>query len=416
MESNIEKGIDKLRRHQLKEGGYAYWSGSLKPSPWGTSYALHFLLEARKAGYHVPPEMITDAVDYQKGAANRWQPGGDESSLNQAYRLYSLALAGSSDAAAMNRLKNSDALTDAALWKLASTYVLIGRKDVAKEMTRGANTDISTSYERDSFGSAARDRALVLEALALMEERKEGEKLFQNLAAQLGSSEWMSTQTTAYALISISAWLGEDSGKEHPIFAWTLDSMKTQQVRSESRYSFIDLPPGEGSLKIENKGRDLLYLNLISRGVPLRGEDRDDASNLNMQVSYKPKNPEEGFDPKSLLSGTDFIMTVKISNPGGQPRRENLALEQILPAGWEIINSRMYASPAAAEKGSFDYQDIRDDRINTYFDLDRGETKEFSVLLNASYKGEYYQPSVRCSAMYDDTVSAVKAGRVVEVR
>jgi len=416
LEDNIRKGIDRLSRFQTKEGGFTYWIGSDHPSPWGSSYAGHFLLEARKAGYHVPSGMIADFISYQKSAARLWQPGGEESSLNQAYRLYTLALAGQADMAGMNRLKDSDALTQTARWKLASAYVLAGRTDAALDLTKGIPAEIRTSTESDSYGSVLRDQALVLEAMALMKHRKAGEVLFQSMAAQLSSDEWMSTQTTAYSLVSISRWLGDEIGKENPVFHWSLDSGISGDNQSDSRYTFVDLPGEKGTLTIENQGRNLLYVNLVSKGVPLRGEDRDEQSNLNLQVSYTPKNPDSSFTSQNIPTGTDFIMKVRVSNPSGQPARKDLALEQILPAGWEIINPRLFTDDGSGKAGQFDSQDIRDDRIYTYFDLARGETKVFQVLLNASYRGTYYQPSIRCSAMYDNTVSAVKAGRDVQVR
>jgi uncharacterized protein YfaS (alpha-2-macroglobulin family) len=64
----------------------------------------------------------------------------------------------------------------------------------------------------------------------------------------------------------------------------------------------------------------------------------------------------------------------------------------------------------------FDYQDVRDDRVYTYFNLRQGESKTFHLLLNASYLGKFYLPSVRAEAMYDDTISALVPGRWVEVK
>jgi hypothetical protein len=66
-------------------------------------------------------------------------------------------------------------------------------------------------------------------------------------------------------------------------------------------------------------------------------------------------------------------------------------------------------------QNNFTYQDIRDDRVNTFFDLSRGERRTFKVLLNASYAGTFYLPGVYCEAMYDNTVSALKKGREVSV-
>ena len=64
---------------------------------------------------------------------------------------------------------------------------------------------------------------------------------------------------------------------------------------------------------------------------------------------------------------------------------------------------------------SLTYQDIRDDRVLSYFDLSRGESKEIPVKLTATYKGRYYLPSVYCEAMYDNAVRALKKGQWVEV-
>ena len=60
----------------------------------------------------------------------------------------------------------------------------------------------------------------------------------------------------------------------------------------------------------------------------------------------------------------------------------------------------------------YSYQDIRDDRVLTYFNLRRGETKVFTIRLQATYAGNFILPAVQCEAMYDATVQArSKAGR-----
>ena len=61
------------------------------------------------------------------------------------------------------------------------------------------------------------------------------------------------------------------------------------------------------------------------------------------------------------------------------------------------------------------YQDIRDDRVYMYFDLEKGRKKVFRVLLNAAYPGSFYLPAVQCEAMYDHSVQARTAGQWVNV-
>ena len=104
---------------------------------------------------------------------------------------------------------------------------------------------------------------------------------------------------------------------------------------------------------------------------------------------------------------TDFYAIVTVSNTSGHERYADLALTHIFPAGWEITSER--------DLSSLTYQDIRDDRVLSYFDLSRGESKEIPVKLTATYKGRYYLPSVYCEAMYDNAVRALKKGQWVEV-
>ena len=61
------------------------------------------------------------------------------------------------------------------------------------------------------------------------------------------------------------------------------------------------------------------------------------------------------------------------------------------------------------------YEDVRDDRVNSFFDIPRGKSKTFVVVLNASYLGDFYLPTVYCEAMYRKQINASKAGRWVKV-
>ena len=88
----------------------------------------------------------------------------------------------------------------------------------------------------------------------------------------------------------------------------------------------------------------------------------------------------------------------------------HLALTHILPTGWEIFNERLNGT---ASQPACTYQDIRDDRVLTYFDLKRGERKQFALRLQATYAGVFILPAVQCEAMYDTRIQArTRAGRI----
>jgi uncharacterized protein YfaS (alpha-2-macroglobulin family) len=117
---------------------------------------------------------------------------------------------------------------------------------------------------------------------------------------------------------------------------------------------------------------------------------------------------------KILEQGTDFAMVVKVTNSMFS-RVDNIALTQMVPAGWEIQNTRLFETVMSIKESSFDYRDFRDDRIYTYFSLNRGETKTFIVILNAAYKGYFFQPALWCEAMYDGNCYSRIPGQEVVV-
>ena len=135
-----------------------------------------------------------------------------------------------------------------------------------------------------------------------------------------------------------------------------------------------------------------------------------------MTVDYLDMNGRE-INPANLKQGTDFKLKVVVYNPGIKGHLKEMALTQIFPSGWEIHNTRMdeNTNTTAQSNSYYDYQDVRDDRVYTYFSLRKGKSKVFVIQLNATYQGKYYMPSILCEAMYDNTINATKAGKWVEV-
>jgi alpha-2-macroglobulin len=153
---------------------------------------------------------------------------------------------------------------------------------------------------------------------------------------------------------------------------------------------------------------------VITEGTPARGDEQEEASNLSISITYADPDGNV-IDPGQLQQGKEFIASVTVANPGTRGAYKNMALNQIFPSGWEINNLRLDDAESRLGGDKPTYQDIRDDRVYTYFDLGAGQRKTFQVMLTASYAGTYYLPSVSCEAMYDRTVYARKKGQVVEV-
>src|SRR5699024_2736241 len=165
IEKNVKATISRLGDFQLTNGGIPFWMGQHRPNSWGTSYAGHFMIAAKKKGYALPIGFLSNWLRYQKNAARTWTMHSTayNSSMDQAYRLYTLALAGQPELAAMNRLRESDQLSNNAKWRLAGAYALAGKEKVAQEIAQTANIDFQPhDYDYYTFGSPFRNEAMAL--------------------------------------------------------------------------------------------------------------------------------------------------------------------------------------------------------------------------------------------------------------
>ena len=107
--ANVKEAISKIVSRQMVNGGIALWPGSIQPDNWVTSYAGHFITEAERSGYSIPAGFKQRWISFQKKKAQDWRFDKQfrQSANDQAYRLFTLALAGQPEKGAMNRLRET---------------------------------------------------------------------------------------------------------------------------------------------------------------------------------------------------------------------------------------------------------------------------------------------------------------------
>ena len=416
IQANINAGIDRLRGFQSVDGGFAYWPGAGEGHEWASSYAGHFLLEAQNAGYLIPSGVLDQWEKYQRGKALSWtRQQFYHSELIQAYRLYTLALAGAAELGAMNRLMEVRELPDDARWRLAAAFQMAGRPEAAEKLIMDVTTDVPEYRELYyTFGSALRDRAMVLETLGIMDKMDKAFPLAQEISKVLSSSEWLNTQETAYALIALARITSAQRGEIGFAYSWPAGDQKSMSSALPIVQTSLPVQNSAGgTLTVRNSGEIPFYARLILQGVPRMGTEKESQNNLVLEVRYYTLDKKD-LDPADLEQGTDFIAEVRVSNVAYRGEYREVALSHLVPSGWEIRNLRM-APTGLVRDSDFEYQDIRDDRVYTYFNLPQGRSKTFYMLLNASYLGKFYLPFISAETMYDDTISALVPGRWIRV-
>ncbi|MEN8153271.1 MAG: MG2 domain-containing protein, partial [Acidobacteriota bacterium] len=430
IDTNINYGIERLRRFLLPSGGLAYWPGNKDFTVWGTNYAFHFLIEAKKRGYNIPEDLYSRVIRFQKSRALTTL----DSRLERTYRLYILALAGEPQHGAMNLLLENDlkSMSNTEKWMLAAAYYLSGKKDLKERILKGTGTETEKySKAGKTFGSQLRDRSIILDIMTIMEDWNRADKLYDIIAEEVSGTNWFSTQTLGYSLLALGKYMQANESDFRGESSLISGYIKLPG-RDRSQFSLKDLKYTVNITKGFGKKATVLidkkttlkrtFVTLQWNGVPLKPDVRNSSENLVLKVEWLNENGMR-IDPGLLEQGSTFWGYFSV-RPGFYSRSNlsELALVQVLPSGWEIENIRLSGEdlPEWLRKKKISrtkYTDIRDDRIMWFFDMP-GYSKglNFAVKLNSVTAGKFTLPPTIFEAMYKNNYKAVKKGYNVEVK
>lgn len=413
---NVTAAINRLHSFRRPDGSLSYWPGSTSSSSFGSAYALHFLQEAENQGYAVPADLKSGIIRYLTGSV---VSNKKEDEFVRAYGLYALAAAGKPQRSAMNLLREQvKKMPRSAVWMLAGAFASDGKKQVATSLTNGLPyLETSGSGWYGWYGSEDRNMAIALRTSILTGQKETAFELAEKVAARLNDGQhYMSTQSTAWSLYAISDYArtiaggGVNASVKGPEKSYKMNTAKAI-IRQD-----VDLPKdaaGKTQLSVSNSGSGTLHAVVAVTGTPKAGTEKAKADGISMKVSYVGPDGQP-IKVDTLSRGRNFKAVVTVTNTGSAAVRD-LALAEKFPSGWEIQNDRIgkenYSYPAGVT-----YQDIRDDRVYSFFDLGAGQSVTITTGLTATYPGKFYLPAVSCEAMYDDKISALVPGKWTEVK
>lgn len=416
---NIRQAVSVIAARQMADGGVAMWPGAMQADNWITSYTGHFMLEAEKNGYSVPAAFRQKWLNYQERLARDWRY--DKRYVytmnDQAYRLFTLALAGKPERGAMNRLREAADQPQLSRWLLSAAFALSGRPEAATGLLDVRNTSTEQQYQGHYYGSEMRDKAIVLFTLAILKNEEQALPVLKEICDRFNNSSWFSTHDVAWGLMAYMEYMETmPAGKDSEIkVIVTLNGQKSDITVAAGKLAKTDLKitDAKNSMTVENTSDRAIYITRTLKGLPSSADATEARKGLSLDISYYDLQMNS-IDHRNLLQGTDFLMVVKVRNET-YTTVDNLALTQMVPSGWEIRNTRLFEAKYGIKESAFEYRDFRDDRVNTYFSLQRGETRTFVAVMNAAYAGEFFQPSIWCEAMYTPDCYARIPGTSVKV-
>jgi uncharacterized protein YfaS (alpha-2-macroglobulin family) len=330
-----------------------------------------------------------------------------------------LALYGQPELAAMNVLKLEETLPAVAQYMLAGAYAASGKNQIAIDLVKNTSAKIDSYRELDfTYGSELRDISLIAQTMLKLDRTNDAAQLVKIIAEKLNSSSWYGTQSIAQAFMAVGEFL--KGTKQDNIRAdIRIADASNRTVDYDKPVFLYQFDPDKQSNMtgtITNTSAGILFVNITLTGQKDPNKTLENEAidrNLNMSVKYFDLNGNV-ISPDILKRGTDFIAEVNIKNPKSRGLSlKQMALTQIFPSGWEIQSGGLSNTSDAIREDAYDYRDVRDDRVYTFFDMN--DTKTYRILLTAAYDGEYFLPAVSCEAMYDADIQSRTKARKVKV-
>jgi uncharacterized protein YfaS (alpha-2-macroglobulin family) len=242
-------------------------------------------------------------------------------------------------------------------------------------------------------------------------KKQDANQIVEKIADEMSGDEFQSTQGIAWALMGVSRYLGGDTSN---FTAKLNQGGAANDISSDKPISSIKLAKADGQFSLENTSGVKLFATLVNRGVPKAGNEQEMQKGLKLSSVYAirdDENPKKWYplNGKPAIQGSDVRFSVSVTNTK-KFKTDNIALTIPVAAGMEI-----HSAADQPTTSKIDYSDIRDDRAHYYFSLKAGETKRFSLLATAAYKGRYYLPAINVEAMYDGKMRARLKGEWINI-
>ena len=415
----VNSGIWRLLSMQQAGGGFSYWPGYHELHPWGTSYATHFLLEARKAGYEVPEASLDRAVKALRASVDSGTAPAAEDTYfydNLSYACYVLAVAGEPVHSWQERmLEKKSGLSYYARLMNASALLLQG--DPKRAVALLEELGLPGPSVRDQggcFNSPNRNAALLLSAwLDIDPKRNEVYKLVQVLGKARFNGYWGTTQDSAMALMALGKFAQRTKGSVAEFKGTiTFGDGATEPIDHTKERVWENIPNAKGVVKLTNDGPGMLYYSFETEGVPVDADDyykRLCAKNSGMRIEREWLDDEGNPIDPSKVKQNDLVVGKITLNPNGRAY-DNIVIEDLLPAGLEVENPNLETAQVlpwlTAKHDWCARRDIRDDRVLVFTRPVSGAST-FYYLARAVTPGRFTVPPISAECMYDPEVRSI---------
>jgi uncharacterized protein YfaS (alpha-2-macroglobulin family) len=423
---NVQFAIERIKAMQLYSGGLTYWPGGGIETWWGSVYAAHFLLEAQKAGYDVEQKMLDLLYKYLRLRLRKREFITYYYNYNQkrqivpqevAYSLYVLALAGEPDISTMNYHKSN--LQDLCLdskYLLAAAYALTGDKEKYKQILPVAfEGEKANRSFGGSFYSWLRDEAIALNVLLEVDPQNTQIGIMaKHVSEELRTQRYLNTQERTFGYLAMGKLARIASSTDVKVTVKSEGKVVGKMDNNTVQFDTKQL--GGTELVLESEGKGQFYCFWEIEGISADGSYLEEDSYIKVRKRFYDRFG--GAITTNKFEQNDLVLVELAISGLTSQHVENVAMSDILPAGFEIENPRLTELPSGMKYPNYrsypEYMDVRDDRINLFV-TSTPVTRYYYYLVRAVSPGAFQMGPVGADAMYNGEYHSYNGGGVIRI-
>lgn len=399
----VREAIRRLGSMQTAGGGFAMWPYESEVNVWGSVYATHFLVEAKRAGYSVEAHRYDRALEYVAQLAKArtdYDAGGIEQTV---YALYVLARANRPDLGTMDYLREQHGaqLTSSSRALLGAAYATLGNRAAMDGMLADIEREENVARETGgNYNSLPRNRALVV--LALLDAAPSDPRLprlADRLARDIAAEAYYTTQDSAMSLVALGQYFR--MRKSNATYKGTLALDGKIIGRFDGKTARFTGLPAEGNLSVAFESGyvpDAAYYSVRVRGTP--SSSIASAKGLTVTRAFLDRDGK-ALSATDVPQGEIVVIRTEVASTSGP--LQNVAIVIPLPGGLEVENPRLSTTETLPWVQSIvtpQHADIRDDRVVFFVDLQASTKLTFYTVARAITPGEFQLPPAQAEAMY----------------
>jgi uncharacterized protein YfaS (alpha-2-macroglobulin family) len=423
--SNVMEAIRRIKMRQLYNGAVTLWDGEGTEDWWTTTYAAHFLLEARKAGFDVDNSLLETMLGYlanrlkTKETINYYYNRDQQKKIapkEVSYSLYVLALANRSQVSAMNYYKsNPHLLALDGKYLLSAAYAVAGdKRSFTSFLPSSFSGEYSVQQTGGSFYSETRDEAIALNALIDVDPgNKQIPVMAKHVGDRLKKERYLNTQERAFSFLALGKLVR--SAAQTNVTAEVKSNGKFVGKMDGNDLRLTNAQINSNNIEVLTKGNGRLYFSWQMEGISSSGAYREEDNFIKVRRNFYDRSGTKVIG--NTFKQNELIIVGITLEKAFSNDIENIVITDILPAGFEIENPRTKELPGmdwikdAAEPVSLD---VRDDRIHLFVDA-HYPMQVYYYAVRAVSLGNFKQGPVSADAMYNGEIHSYHGAGIVKV-